>query len=193
MTTTLYDIVKQNLIKVGDSIEFSFKSNQFRAKIARGGLITDYTIVRPHATEPEKILENVSSFSSLTSFTESCLQDVLEEYFTRYSSWKRVFHVESRQSMCEIRDRCKLLNGKIKNDDTSQLFKEIYRLQKTIGEMSDVLKKHNLFATKWEAFQVTEVASEEEKHLPLKKRKIKNTKAFKSVQKLIISSPESIC
>jgi len=187
MTATLHDIVKYNLIKVGDSIEFNFKQHYFRAKIIRGGLITDCTVYRPQATKSEKILENVTSFSSLTGWTEACLQEFLEEYFTRYSSWKRVYHVESRQSMGEIRDRCKLMNGRVKNEDISELYKELFRLQKIIQEMSTVLKSKNAYEKRWALAQFIH-APEDEKVLKVKKRRIKYRKAFNNTQTLMMSS-----
>lgn len=186
MTATLYDIVKYNLVKVGDSIEFNFKGHFFRAKIQRGGLISQCTVYRPRSKDAEKILGHVSSFSSLTSWTEACLQDILEEYFTRYSSWKRVVHVETNQTMGELRDRCKLLNGHVKESDISELYKEIYRLQTTVKEMTQTLKANNLFQKKWSAVPFITVR-ENFKYKKVKKRKIENKKAFDSVQTLMMN------
>lgn len=186
MTATLYDIIKYKLLKIGDSIEFNFKGHYFRAKIQRGGLISQCTVYRPQSKDAEKILQHVSSFSSLTSWTEACLQDILEEYFTRYSSWKRVIHVETNQTMGELRDRCKLLNGRVKDSDISELYKEIYRLQTTIQEMSGVLKSNKLFRKKWSSVPFITVR-ENFKYKKVKKRKIENPNAFLKVQNLMMS------
>jgi hypothetical protein len=186
MTATLYDILKYKLIKDGDSIEFNFKGHYFRAKIQRGGLISQCTVYKPRCTDPNKILQHVTSFSSLTSWTEACLQDILEEYFTRYSSWKRVYHVESGQTMGELRDRCKLLNGRVKNEDVTELYKEIHRLQTTIKEMSTILKSNKLYQKKWSLSPFIPV-SEEYPYKKVRKRKIKDLKAFDDVQTLMMS------
>jgi len=186
MTATLYDIVKYKLVKVGDSIEFNFKGHFFRAKIQRGGLISQCTVYKPRVSDAEKILGHVSSFSSLTSWTEACLQDILEEYFTRYSSWKRVIHVESNQTMGELRDRCKLLNGRVKDSDILELYKEIYRLQTTVKQMTNVLKLNDLFKKKWSTVPFIAVR-ENAKYKKVKKRKITNLKAFNSVQNLMMT------
>lgn len=186
MTATLYDILKYKMIRVGDSIEFSFKQHFFRAKIIRGGLIGQCTVYRPRITEPEVILQHHSSFSSLTSWTEACLQDILEEYFTRYSSWKRVYHLESSRTLGELRDRCKLLNGRIREEDSIELYKEIYRLQNTVKEMSIVLKAKNAFKKKWSVAPLVAVRENIE-YTKVKKRKIKNVKAFKNVQNLMMT------
>jgi len=186
MSATLFDILKFNMIQIGDSIQFSFKNHFFKAKIIRGGLIAQCTVFRPCSKKIENILHRHSSFSSLTSWTEACLQEVLEEYFTRYSSWKRVYHIESGRTLGELRDRCKLLNGKVKEEDKLELYKEIYRLQTTIKEMSVVLKKNNIFQKKWSVFPTVNI-NEEIKLKKIKKRKIKNLEAFNKVQKLMMN------
>ena len=132
---TLNDMLLAELIKIGDTIEFTFKGNTFRAKILRGGLIGKCQQQSIHDKEPVSVLETTVGFSSLTAWTESCLQDLLEEYYTRYSSWKRVFHRESKRSMSDLRDQCKLKERK--SDDVMELYKEIFRLQTTIDEMND--------------------------------------------------------
>ena len=41
----------------------------------------------------------VRTFESLTDWTETCIQECLDEYHTRYSSWKRVRHQRLDQPM----------------------------------------------------------------------------------------------
>ncbi len=108
---TLNDMLLAELIKIGDTIEFTFKGNTFMAKILRGGLIGKCQQQTLHE-DAKNALTNTVGFSSLTAWTESCLQDLLEEYYTRYSSWKRVFHRESKRSMSDLRDQCKLKERK---------------------------------------------------------------------------------
>ena len=138
---TLNDMLLAELIKIGDTIEFTFKGNTFRAKILRGGLIGKCQQQSIHDKEPVSVLETTVGFSSLTAWTESCLQDLLEEYYTRYSSWKRVYHRESKRSMSDLRDQCKLKSTKRKHEDVAELYKEIFRLQTTIDEMNDHIAK----------------------------------------------------
>jgi len=138
---SILDMINSNLIKIGDSIEFTFKGNTFRAKILRGGLIGKCQQYNIHEHEPKDILSSTVGFSSLTAWTESCLQDILEEYYTRYSSWKRVFHKETKRSMSDLRDQCKLQDTKRKHEDISELYKEIFRLQHTIDEMNEYIGK----------------------------------------------------
>ena len=147
-STSIQDMIDLSLLKVGDTIEFTFKGNVFSAQILRGGLIGKCQQRSVHDTEPTPVLETTIGFSSLTAWTESCLQDLLEEYYTRYSSWKRVFHRESKRSMSDIRDQCKLYDKKRKHEDVSELYREIYRLQRIIDEMNLYIKTMHTGASK---------------------------------------------
>ena len=75
---TLNDMLLAELIKIGDTIEFTFKGNTFTAKILRGGLIGKCQQQTLHE-DAKNVLTNTVGFSSLTAWTESCLQDLLEE------------------------------------------------------------------------------------------------------------------
>ena len=141
---TLLDMINHKIVNVGDTITFTFKGNKFSAKLLRGGMIGGCTIKRVHDAEPEVILKQTAAFSSLTAWTEACLQDIMDEYYTRYSSWKRVIHHESKRSMGDLRDQCKLLEPSKMKEDTTELYKEIVRLHGTIDEMNSyVLSLHN--------------------------------------------------
>lgn len=132
------------VISANDTIEFTFKGNVFQAKLLDGGLVGDCKLKRIHDRQPSDILKNVTAFSSLTAWTEACLQDILEEYYTRYSSWKRVTHCESKRSMGELRDQCKLLDKKKKTEDVSELYKEIKRTHTIIREMTKFMKQKGI-------------------------------------------------
>lgn len=133
---SLQDMLHHKLVAPNDTVQFVFKGHCFRAKILRGGLIGECSC------NNIPILMTVTAFSSLTAWTEACLQDHLEEYYTRYSSWKRVLHKESKRSMGDLRDQCKLLSKKRKRDEEiPELYKEIYRLQQTIVEMKQHIEK----------------------------------------------------
>jgi hypothetical protein len=166
---SLGDLLNAGIVNVNDSIEFSFKGNHFTAKILRGGLVGICTLRRPHETSTKRILKGTTSFSSLTAWTEACLQDELEEYYTRYSSWKRVIHVESKQSLGDLRDRCKLTNSD--ECDTIDLYKEIARLQSTITEMNTYIQRlcngEHLGCKQWE---FTTVKRHNTQRSPRKKR-----------------------
>ena len=95
---TLNDMLLAELIKIGDTIEFTFKGNTFTTNILRGGLIGKCQQQTLHE-DAKNVLANTVGFSSLTAWTESCLQDLLEEYYTGYSIWKRVFFSSPRKQV----------------------------------------------------------------------------------------------
>jgi hypothetical protein len=79
------------------------------------------------------------------------------------------------------------MNGRVSEGDNTELYREIYRLQKTIAEMSTVLKKHNLYNERWNIKMLVNI-EEKQTLRRWKKRKISNRDAFQKVQKLMIES-----
>lgn len=179
-TSSIADMIHSKIINVGDSIEFKFKGNHFVASIEKGGLITNCLYKSPTSSSYVEVLKNVVAFTSLTAWTEASLQDVLEEYYTRYSSWKRVVHKPSKLTMGELRDRCKL--NAIKIDPEIQ--KEIYRLQKYINKLESFISKNGFKVPKKDI----DVAP-----LKLQGRAVikglRNKKAFERIQRIMINKP----
>lgn len=190
---SLNDMILCGVIKVGDSIEFTFKSNHFSAKILRGGLIGECKLKGVHDREFTSVLQKTVAFSSLTAWTESCLQDVMDEYYTRYSSWKRVTHHESKRSMGDLRDQCKLIDSKNRQEDTIELYKEILRLHHTIDEMNHYIKRlcngETLPFRSWSFIQIDtntkNVSSDTVKHEIDKQ-------AHNNIQHIICNNPQLI-
>ena len=98
----LQQLLRSEKIKRDDVLYFTFKKHIFTGKITTGGLICDCTWQKP-GEEAVPIFRGptmignrpyVRTFESLTDWTETCIQECLDEYHTRYSSWKRVRHQE---------------------------------------------------------------------------------------------------
>ena len=134
-TATIQDMINAGAISENDQIEFTFKGNTFYANVLRGGLIGQCKIKRAYSTTLENLPQFVSAFSSLTAWTEAMLQDVLEEYYTRYSSWKRVTHSGTKRSMSDLRDQCKLYYKEYGREENVELFKEILYLHNMIKQL----------------------------------------------------------
>ena len=173
--STIADMIQAKIIKVGDTIEFKFKGHHFVASIKKGALIADCFHIYK---ETKPCLKNVLAFTSLTAWTEACLQDVLEEYYTRYSSWKRVIHKESGLTMGELRDRCKMVNSKI----DQEAYKEILRLTTIITKLEDFITCKGFKIPK-----VDHLKSIVKK--PLTNLTIKNKAAFDRIQRIMIKKP----
>ena len=96
MTSVLQKLLDSNVIFAGDAIQFKFKRHTFGAKICQAGLIG-------FCTMNDKPVE-ISGFKTLTDWCDSCIQELVQEYVTRFSSWKRVKHVPTGKSFTQLRD-----------------------------------------------------------------------------------------
>ncbi len=174
--STLTDMINAKIIKVDDTIEFKFKGHFFTASIQKGGLVSNcfhkYKKMKP-------CLRNVIAFTSLTAWTEACLQDVLEEYYTRYSSWKRVIHKESGFTMGELRDRCKLINSKI----DQEAYKEILRLTTVVHQLKSFITNKGFKIPKCENDMKSVIKK------PVLKVYLKNKNAYERIQRIMINKP----
>ena len=103
----LQRLLQARIVQDGDVLYFTFKKHMFTGKIAQGGLIWDCTHQKP-GESPVEIFKHsnglnqqpyIRTFESLTDWTETCIQECLDEYHTRYSSWKRVRHQRTDQPM----------------------------------------------------------------------------------------------
>lgn len=103
----LQQLLQSQIVFVNDTLYFSFKKHIFTGKVAKGGLIWKCTWqkpgeeARPVFSKPATIEQQrfIRTFESLTDWTETCIQECLDEYHTRYSSWKRVRHQRTDQPM----------------------------------------------------------------------------------------------
>ena len=103
----LQQLLQSRIIIPEDVLYFTFKKHKFSGRVAQGGLIWHCTWQKPG--EEVRVLfqkntqlngqPSVRTFESLTDWTETCIQECLDEYHTRYSSWKRVRHLRSEQTM----------------------------------------------------------------------------------------------
>ena len=103
----LEQLIQSQIVFIDDVLYFTFKKNSFTGKIAKGGLIWRCTWQKPgEEAKPIFISSSqldsqpfIRTFESLTDWTETCIQECLDEYHTRYSSWKRVRHERTDQPM----------------------------------------------------------------------------------------------
>lgn len=95
-STILQKLLDANLVHPGDEVAFSFKKHRFTGVISHGALITKCT------WNKEPIGQ--SGFKTLTDWCDTCIQELVHEYVTRFSSWKRVRHVPTMQSFTQLRE-----------------------------------------------------------------------------------------
>ncbi len=128
-----------------DKIYFTFKKNKFTATVTTAGLIHD--VVWEPPTGPAVEVFKLRTFESLTDWTETCIQEKLQEYHTRYSAWRRVRHMPTNKPMEALHkeyQRVKLLNTKkMSSQEMQQLItlsqERILYLQKCLEARDDAL------------------------------------------------------
>lgn len=96
---TLRDLVQHGLVKSGDSLGFTFKRHDFEAKLLDGGIIGFCTF------DGDPVFRDRSGFLSLTDWSDTCIQECLQEFVTRFSSWKRIRHLPTGTPMFMLRSQ----------------------------------------------------------------------------------------
>lgn len=86
-------------MKSGDTLEFTFKSNVFKAQLFTGGILGYCT------WNGTPVFNDRSGFQSLTDWSDTCIQECLSEFVTRFSSWKRIRHEKTGLPMHMLRAR----------------------------------------------------------------------------------------
>lgn len=95
-TSILQKLLDANLLHVDDQVEFTFKKHKFGATISDGALIAQCTW---NGTPIRQ-----TGFKTLTDWCDTCIQELVNEYVTRFSSWKRVRHVRTQRSFTQLRE-----------------------------------------------------------------------------------------
>lgn len=102
---TLKDLVDYSLVNNGDKLSFTFKTHVFTASLFTGGLLG-------HCKWNDRaVFEDRSGFTSLTDWSDTCIQECLNEFVTRFSSWKRVKHVATGTPLHMLRSRLWEIKG----------------------------------------------------------------------------------
>ena len=95
-STILARLLGSGLVSAGDKIFFNFKKDTFCAKVVPGGLIAQCEMNGTAVILPP--------FKTLTDWCDTCIQELLHEYVTRFSSWKRVKHAPTGRTFTQLRE-----------------------------------------------------------------------------------------
>ena len=87
-----------------DVIYFTFKRHKFSAHVNSAGFIHNVAWTTPNNAITTVFSQR--SFESLTDWTETCIQEKLDEYHTRYSAWRRVKHARTMKTMETLHKEC---------------------------------------------------------------------------------------
>ena len=136
-------------LNANDKIYFTFKKNKFTATVTTAGLIHN-VVWEPPTGIPVEVFK-LRTFESLTDWTETCIQEKLQEYHTRYSAWRRVRHMPTNKPMEALHkeyQRIKLINTKkMSSQEMQQLItlsqERILYLQKCLEARDEALASWN--------------------------------------------------
>ena len=143
----LQQLIQSRLVFAEDILYFTFKKNTFFGNITQGGLIWKCRWQKPGAA-PIPVFQNssvvdgrpyVRTFESLTDWTETCIQECLDEYHTRYSSWKRVRHQRLDQPMEVLFKHFQRRNIPPTAENSSALHEHIAALQHHLDLANDCI------------------------------------------------------
>ena len=150
---SLSDMLHFKLVNENDTVYFTFKEPLYRVKILRGGLIGGCKLTSCGKTK--RFLKVSLPFPPLLHGPKPACK-MYSRNTIRGIPHGRGIHKESKRSMGDLRDQCKLLTKKRKREEeVSELYKEIYRLQQTIVDMRAHIEQwktvihHNRRIGKW--------------------------------------------
>lgn len=153
----LQQLLQHRIVYTDDILYFTFKKNRFLGSITSGGLIWKCQWQKPGASVPIPVFQNTTSmesrpyvrtFESLTDWTETCIQECLEEYHTRYSSWKRVRHQRLDQPMEVLYKHFRSTTSTPETETTVSLHERIVALQ---HQLSLVQKRNDEWKQWWKS------------------------------------------
>ena len=126
---TLESLICCHLLHENEKIYFCFKSHTFTGQISSTGLIYQCRWKKPNGDDSYVFFDR-AGFSSLTSWTDACIQELLHEYVTRFSSWKRVKCVRTNTPLGALRETGKVVTTIPKNRKPSDIEKDLYKERK---------------------------------------------------------------
>lgn len=184
-------IESESDLKENDSIYFTFKQHKFTAIVTSAGLISDTQWIKPNGVQSNIFI--LRSFESLTDWTETCIQEKLDEYHTRYSAWRRVRHAKTMKPMETLYkeyQRIKLTKtvSKLSSNEYQQL---IHLNEEKILYIEKLLQQQQKINDKWTNW-FTEKFPNENLPVTVKKKKeppVQKPKQQETVQPIMLNSP----
>ena len=151
MARRLLNIIQSPVdLKEGDKIYFTFKKHKFSANITNAGLIHNVWWEAPQTREVE--IFRTRTFESLTDWTETCIQEKLDEYHTRYSAWRRVRHLKTNKPMEQLYkdyQRMKLSSSKMNKLTAAEMQQLLTLNAERILYLEKCLETRDESAEKW--------------------------------------------
>lgn len=94
---TLHDLVETMILSPSDHLCFRYKAYLFACQVDEHGVMYNFQ------ANSRRVFCDRLPFDSISMWADSCIQQIAKEYVTRFSSWKRVRHLESGLCMNSLR------------------------------------------------------------------------------------------
>lgn len=200
MARRLLNIIQSNVgLSPNDVIFFTFKKHKFSAYVTSAGLIHNVTWEKPGEGSPMHVFP-MRTFESLTDWTETCIQEKLDEYHTRYSAWRRVRHRKSNKPMEELYkeyQRLKLSSASNKKLSTSELQQLNTLSSERILYLEKCLAMRDETIDKWIKWFKTKCPNDDipiAQNAPVEKQEIETPEVTRTtqniqVQPIVLNSP----
>jgi hypothetical protein len=141
---SLYNLVQSNLLKPADHLFFLYKSFTFTSQVNSLGVLYNFKC------NGKVVFTERLPFDSLSIWADTCIQELANEYVTRFSSFKRTKHLESGLSLNTIRQ----LYSQFVLPKTPVTSNSIAAHRQYISSLSRYCKKLENSLTHWERYFV---------------------------------------
>ena len=140
---TLHDLVQSMILSADDHLCFRYKTYVFSCQIDADGVLYNFQ------ANQRRVFCDRLPFDSISAWADACIQQIAKEYVTRFSSWKRVRHLESGLSMNSLRQ----MHSQFAVAKPPVTANSIASLRQYISAMSHYCRQLEEFIEHWQQFQ----------------------------------------
>ena len=140
---TLHDLVQSMILAPKDHLCFRYKEYVFSCQVDKEGVLYNFQ------SNQRRVFCDRLPFDSISTWADCCIQQIAKEYVTRFSSWKRVRHMESGLCMNSLRQ----MHSQFAVQKAPVTANSIASLRQYISALSHYTKKLENSIEHWQRFQ----------------------------------------
>jgi len=139
----LHDLVRSRILSPDDHLCFRYKNYLFSCQVDGEGVMYNFQ------ANQQRVFCNRLPFDSISTWADCCIQQVAKEYVTRFSSWKRVRHLESGLCMNSLRQ----MHSQFALPKAPVTANSISSLRQYISALTNYTRKLEQSVEHWQRFQ----------------------------------------
>jgi len=140
---TLHDLVRSMILSPDDHLCFRYKHYIFSCQVDSDGVMYNFQ------ANKRRVFCDRLPFDSISAWADSCIQQIAKEYVTRFSSWKRVRHLESGLCMNSLRQ----MHSQFAIPKAPVTANSIASLRQYISALSHYTRQLEQSVEHWQRFQ----------------------------------------